>query len=277
MIIKRSLCALLLTCLPFSVLAEVVNDGKDLYFDAKHIIGVGLAYQEADSELRATVGGLPPAKVDLGDLGVDDTDISGALEYRWRFASRWELSALAYRFDQSGDRTVQRDFNFDGQEFTAGLAADTGISIDTYIVDVLYSVYRSETLDVMLGGGLHAFDLEASIKARAFIDDDSRRAEAATSDLLAPLPNLRMQAFWRISDNWRASITTGWLSANYDEYDGSFAYLHPRIGYLFGDNWAVSLGYQWVNIDLTQKKSSLRETEFDAEFMGPTLFLNYRF
>ncbi len=273
---RPKLCLFAIACLSGAAQAAR-EDATDLYFESTHIIGAGMAYQAADAELRATAEGLPPVKVDLNNLGVDDKGWSGAFEYRWRFAPRWELTALAYRFDESGDQTVQRDFNFDGQDFTAGLAVDTSMKIDTYIVDVLYSVYRRENLDIMLGGGLHAFDLEASIRAKAFIDDETRRGEAASSDLLAPLPNLRFQAFYKITESWRASLVAGWLSANYDDYDGGFAYLHPRIGYLFGDHWAVSLGYQWVDIDLTYERSSNRETEFDAEFRGPTVFLNYRF
>lgn len=276
MLHRPSVCLLALVCLAGAAQAAP-EDATDLYFEATHIIGAGMAYQAVDATVRATAGGLPPIKVDMNDLGVDDKGWSGAFEYRWRFAPRWELTALAYRFDESGSKTVQRDFNFDGKAFSAGLSVDTGMKIDTYIVDVLYSVYRSDTMDIMLGGGLHAFDMEASIRAKVTVDDDSRRAEAATSDLLAPLPNLRVQAFYKMTENWRASIVAGWLSANYGDYDGSFAYLHPRVGYLFGDHWAVSLGYQWVDIDLTYEKSSRRETEFEAEFTGPTLFLNYRF
>ena len=272
-----------LALLPGLAIAGEVAENADAiqaggyYVDAKHVLGIGLAYQRADSKLRASVADLAEVKVDLDDLGVDDHELSGAIEYRWRFAPRWMLVGLAYRFDESGDQTVKRDFNFDGREFTAGLSVDTGVKVDTYILDLVYSVYRSERLDILLGGGIHALDLEASIQARASIDDQSRSGEKAGSELLAPLPNLRAQAYYRLPGNWAFGIAGGWLSANYGDYEGSFLYIHPRLGYAFANRWAITLGYQYSDIDITRSRSNGRGLEFNTAFQGPTLFLNYRF
>lgn len=253
------------------------QDRQEDYFGARHVIGAGAAYQGADTSVRASVPNLPEVKLDLDDLGMDDTYNSWSLEYRWRFASRWMLVAMAYTFDQDGRRTVDRDFNFDGVEFQAGASVDTGLSIDTYIVDLLYQVYRSDNTEIMLGGGLHAFDLDATIRGQAFVGDIERESDSGTSDLLAPLPNLRAQATHKLRDNWAISVTLGWLSASYGDYDGSFAYLHPRVAYRISGGWAASLGYQYVDVDLTQEKSNGRELALDATFTGPTLHLHYRF
>ncbi len=252
-------------------------DEGDKYFFADSVIGVGVADQSADAQLRASVANLPETSVDLDDLGIDDEDWSWALEWRWRFAPKWMLVGLAYRFSQEGNRSVERDFNFDGVEFTAGAKADTELSVDTYILDLMYQVYRSERGEILLGGGIHAIDLDASIKALAFVGNQEREVSAANSELLAPLPNLRAQAFYSFGNGWGAGVAMGWLSANVDDYDGSFVYLHPRLGYAFSERWGVTLGYQFVDLDLTYEKSSRRETEFEVEFTGPTLFLNYRF
>ncbi len=258
-----------------AVMAE--EDISSRFFTAKHVIGIGAAHQEADAAIRASVSDLPEVEVDLDDLGMGDDYTSWSLEYRWRFAPRWMLSAMAYTFDEDGRRSVERDFNFDGVVFKAGASVDTELSIDTYIVDVVYEVYQSEQLEIMLGGGLHAFDLETSITGRAFIGDIERERTTGTSELLAPLPNLRAQALYQISDHWGAYMAAGWLSASYEDFDGDFAYLHARAGYWFNEHWAASLGYQWVDIDLTQEKSRDRETQLDATFRGPTLQLIYRF
>lgn len=266
-----------------AVLLSVLSHGAQAaetspsFVSAGHVLGVGLAHQKADSELRASVQGLPDVKIDLDDLGVDDSETSWALEYRWRFAPRWMLVGLAYRFDESGDQTVKRDFNFDGKEFTAGLGVDTGITVDTYILDVLYSVYQKDRLEILLGGGIHALDLDASIKARAFVEDGGISREAATSDLLAPLPNLRLQIYYQLAERWAMGLSAGWLSANYEDYDGDFAYVHPRVAYSFGNRWFITAGYQYVDLELTHKRSRGRELEFNTQFQGPTLLLDYRF
>ena len=246
-------------------------------FKAEHVISIGAAYQKPEVELRASVPNLPEVSLDLDDLAIDDNHTSWALEYRWRFASRWMLAAMAYTFDEDGRRGVERDFNFDGVEFKAGAEVETGFSIDTYIVDLLYQVYQSERTEIMLGGGLHAFDLEASISGRAFVGERERESATGTSELLAPLPNLKAQANFQLDDNWGVYVATGWLSASYEDFDGSFAYIHARLGYWFHERWGATLGYQYVDIDLSQEKSNGREIALDASFVGPTVQLFYRF
>lgn len=270
---KKLPLALVVTLLPTALFAQ----DQHRYFEARSMVGVGVAYQSADADLRASAGDLPEVTVDLDDLGMDNEDWSWALEGRWRFKPKWVLVGLAYQFDQSGDRSVQRDFNFDGKEFQAGASVDTDIAINTYILDLMYSVYQTENSEVLVGGGIHAIDLDVAIAGRAFVGEVERERASGSTELLAPLPNFRAQAFYALNDRWGFGLAAGWLSANYDNYDGSFAYIHPRVNFGLSDRWALTAGYQYVHIDLTHEKSSSRETEFNMDFKGPTLFLNYRF
>ncbi|MEP4149193.1 MAG: outer membrane beta-barrel protein [Halioglobus sp.] len=263
----------------FSLLgaSTVVAETSEAFFKMNNSIGIGAAYQTASADLRASAGDLPEVSVDLDDLGMDREDWSWALEGRWRFKPNWMLIALAYQFDQDGSRETSRDFNFDGKEFQAGTTLDTEIQINTYILDVMYKVFSTERAEVFLGGGIHAIDLEASIQGGAFIADRERKRTKGSSEILAPLPNFRAQGFYGINDRWALGVAMGWLSANYEDYDGSFAYIHPRIAYAFAEHWSLTAGYQYVNIDLSHEKSSNRESEFNMDFKGPTIFMNYRF
>lgn len=264
---------LLCPTLGFSAEAEE----EENYLHIHSMVGVGVAYQSVESDLRASVGDLPEVKLDLDDLGMKRDDWSWALEGRWRFKPKWVLVGLAYQYDQTGDRSVKRDFNFDGKEFQAGASVDTELTINTYIVDLMYSVYSSERSELLLGGGIHAIDLDVSITGKAFVDKLEKKRATGGSEILAPLPNLRAQGFYKLGENWGVGFAAGWLSANYDSYDGSFVYFHPRLYWGFSDHWALSAGYQFVDIDLTQEKSSNRENEFNVDFQGPTAFINYRF
>ena len=261
----------------FFIASSVAAEDSKAFFKSKSSIGIGAAYQTASADLRASAGNLPEVTVDLDDLGMDKEDWSWALEGRWRFKPNWMLVALAYQFDQDGSRETVRDFNFDGKEFQAGASLDTEIKINTYILDVMYRVFDHERSEIYVGGGIHAIDLEASISGRAFVADVERERATGSSEILAPLPNIRAQGFYAFSDKWGAAVAMGWLSANYEEYDGSFAYLHPRLVYAFAEHWSLTAGYQYVNIDLTRKKSSNRESEFNMDFKGPTVFVTYRF
>jgi hypothetical protein len=94
--------------------------------------------------------------------------------------------------------------------------------------------------------------------------------------LLAPVPNLRIAGSWFASKRLALTATAGWLSANVEDYDGSFVYAHVRGVYAFSDRIGVSLGYQHTNIDITQTRER-SELNYDLRLDGPTLTLNYAF
>ena len=271
----KHILALVLATLPVAALCQ---EATHPYFrgDKNHALMLGATWQKADVELAATRNNLGGAKLALGDLGLDNDYTSWMAEYRYRINDKWSLSIGAYTFEADGGREVARDFNFDGVEFKAGASLDTKLGVDTYIVDVLYSVYRGEHSEVMLGGGLHAFDLSADLSARVFIGDRESTSSSAGDSILAPLPNLRGQWLYALTPRLSLLATAGWLSANYDEFDGEFIYGHARLHYVLGAGFGVSAGYQFTRIDLTQEKNR-GENSYELEFEGPTLQLTYSF
>ena len=91
------------------------------------------------------------------------------------------------------------------------------------------------------------------------------------------MPNRRFQGFYAITNKWALGFTGGWLSAKYDDYDGSFGYAHLRALYRFSPHFSASVGYQYNGIDLTYERSKDREITLDMDFDGPTVQLTYVF
>jgi hypothetical protein len=247
------------------------------YFELEHTLSAGVAYQDFDAEFGATRKGLLPATLDLDTLGIDPEDTTWKVGYRWRFADRWQLVASAYTFSNDGKAEVEEDFNYDGVEFTAGVGITTSLQVDTYVVDALYSVYRSDRAEVSLGGGLHAFNFEAEITGKLSAGDLEATRSNATDTILAPLPNFRAQAFYAINKKIGVGATAGWLSANYDDYEGDFVYMNVRSSYNFTPRFAATVSYQFTDIDLKYEPSSMRENEYNIDFHGPSLELSYCF
>ena len=242
----------------------------------KHTLTFGLADQKVDARIRATVDGFDPVGVDLEDLGVDNNDTSYYFEYRYRFSPRWSATGAFYSFNGSGGQSVETTFNFDGVEYEAGAAVRADFDIDAYILDVMYTAYRSESFEFMVGGGLHALDLGATIAAEINLGEGSVRDSSSAATLLAPVPNLRAAATWAINDRIAVHAVAGWLSANIDEYSGRFIYGHVRAMYRFTDRFGAALGYQRTDIDVTEDRER-SELSFDADLYGPTLTLTYSF
>ena len=242
----------------------------------KHIILLGATSQTADATISSARRGKPGVDLDLDDLGTDDRYDSWMAEYRYRFNENWGIAVGAYTFEVDGNRTADRDFDYDGVEFKAGVSLDTELEVDTYIIDLMYTAYRGERAELLLGGGLHMFDFSASIRGSVFVGDQQASRESASDDLLAPLPNLRMQGFYAFTPHLAGLATLGWLSADYEDYEGDFRYLHARLHYGFDNGLGLAVGYQYTDVDVSERTST-KTTSFDIEFSGPSVQLTYAF
>jgi hypothetical protein len=270
------LMAALLPALPAAAESEKLHP----YLSRKHMFWVGAYYQEAEAEMRESVDPLPQIAVNLGHLGVDDTDTTWYVEYRGRFWDRWGIVASAQNFSSQGTLINGREFNFDRVTFPVGARLHSELDVDTSVFDFVYEAYQSDRAEFAVGLGIHAFEFDARITGTVNLGDGpfGREAERSVgaSDLLAPLPNIRMSGFYAFSSRWSVGGSIGWLSANYDEWDGSFVYLNARMHLLVTERLGVGVGYQFTDVDVTRERRR-QESEYDIEFSGPTLHVTFGF
>jgi opacity protein-like surface antigen len=269
---KKLLTALALVGMGLPAQAESIHP----QLTAKHTFIVGGFRQSVDGELYAQADGRPKRVIDFGDLDVDDTESTFMGEYRYRLNDKWMFTVGAFRFDTDGTIEGAKEFEYDGVIFEAGASLDTKLRIDTYMLEAMYSVYKTDRAQIYLGGGLHMFDFSAEIEARIFVGDQERTRSQASDDILAPLPNLRAQGFFAITPKWAVTGAVGWLSAKYEDYSGSFIYVHARTMYRLTERFGVGVGYQYVDVDLEVDRSR-GEAGFDIQFQGPTAYLAYSF
>jgi hypothetical protein len=269
---KSIVTAVCLSCCGIGVHAEPLHP----QLAAKHTFLLGGYRQVVDGELYAQVDGGKKRAIDFGDLDLDNTDTSIMAEYRYRLNDKWLFAVAAYRFDSSGKAETSKEFEYDGVTFEAGASLRTGLEVDTFMIEALYSVYKTDRAEILLGGGLHMFDFNASIGARVFIGDQELSGEEGSDDILAPLPNLRAQGFYAITPKWGVTGVVGWLSANYSDYEGGFSYFHGRATYRFTERFGVGAGYQYVDVDV-EHDGEHGNSGFDVQFSGPTASLTYSF
>lgn len=249
---------------------------SDSPFEGRRVLSVGLTHQQIDGSIQATRLGDDPLQIDLDDLRIDDRDNSYYLEYRHRLGSEWAIFAGAYSYSDSGAGEIKRDLIYNGVEFTAGAQLRSSMDVDAYIIDLMYRIYENDRVEVMLGAGLHALNLEADIGGRVQIDAAESEIRQSGSSLLAPVPNLRGSLDWVISKKLSVNLIVGWLSANVDRYDGAFAYAHLKASYRVSDTVGITLGYQVTDIDISEKRR-FTDVRFDQHLAGPTFALSYSF
>lgn len=241
-----------------------------------HTFRVGGYYQKSDTSIGARRADSGGDEIDLDDLGIDESSMTWMLGYRWRINDRWSLALGASQFDIDGRVQADKTFEFNGQEFEAGAMLESEFDLKTYMADVMYSVYKSDQAELLLGGGLHAFDYDIKFTGTLTLEDESLSQAVSADDLMAPLPNLRMRGFYAISPRWSIDATLGWMSANIDNWDGDYLYANVSTDYRITDRFGLGLGYQGVSVDVTHKGSRI-DSSLDISYYGPTVYLEYGF
>ena len=81
------------------------------------------------------------------------------------------------------------------------------MDIDTYMVDVLYEVHRSDNLEILLGGGLHALDFGVGIAGRIEVDGEVRETATAGETATEGQRQQDMQRHYDANDRQLATAT----------------------------------------------------------------------
>lgn len=261
-------------------LAVAVNSAADPLSDS-HVFRLGVWEQDIDVTASATRQDFPEVELDFDEaLGLDDSSTSIFLSYQWAFAEKWRLTAFYTNLEADGGTTARKDFNWDGKEYTAGLSIDTEFGLDTFLLAADYSFIRSEKLDLGVGLGLHAFDIATSLEVTAGIEDQEGQDSIGStssknkSELLAPLPNVRGFARYLITPKWSIHGSVGWLSANYEDWDGDYLFLSVMTEYRFTERFGVGLSYQVSEIDVSNDNGR-RKRAYDIDQHGPGIYLTY--
>lgn len=261
----------------FSVAATAGNSIEDT-----HLFQLGVYSQEADIQATSTIDPFPPIEIDLtDDLGMDDSSESIFLGYRWRFSEKWQLGVSFTRLELDGKGEASKDFNFDGEDFTAGVAVSTEYNMDTYLIDVGYSFIRNDQWEVVVGFGLHAFDIETVIDSQFALEGSSGGVGGterlrANVDFLAPLPNARAGVTYMLTPKWEINAGIGWLSLEIDNIDGNYTYGEISTEYRITDRFGIGATYQFSEIDVTVDERDGFDA-VDIEFSGPSIYLSYGF
>ena len=257
------------------ILFSAVALGNSL--EDTHRFRLGAYKQDIDVTGSVTKNPLPEVELDFDKvLGLEDSSETYFFSYQWRFKEKWSLQAFYSQLGATGKKIATKDFNYDGVEYTAGAKLETDFDLDTYLLAVNYSFVHDDKKEFGVGFGLHAFDIDTTIAGAVGVGGEERGGVRTSGEVVAPLPNLRFFGTYMITSKWEVSLSGGWLSFSYDDYDGDYLFLTAFTEYRFTDNFGIGISYQVAEIDVAHEDSSGKE-KFDMELYGPSIFLTYGF
>lgn len=266
-----------LTLIVLALSVGVCARGQASSIEDNHIFHLGAYEQDLDVSGSAGRDGMPGIEIDFDRvLGVDQSSTTPFFSYQWRFAEKWSLQVYYSQLEASGKRQAERDFTWDGKEYSVGSVVGTDFELDTLLLGANYSFVRNEDLELGLGIGLHAFDIGTTLSATAHLGDNNGEVRRSTSDVLAPLPNVRMYGTYLITSRWEVNASLGWLSLSYEDYEGDYLYINALTQYRVTERFGIGLSYQSSALDFS-KESRRRSASFDIDISGPSLFVTYGF
>ncbi|KAA9131661.1 hypothetical protein F3N42_10135 [Marinihelvus fidelis] len=193
----------------------------------------------------------------LGDLidfnkvfGVDKSDSTFALDFRWRFGEKWSVSGQYWDARVSGRRVLEEDITWEDLTLESGSFAEAGV--DTAVMRVFFGREFMSGRDYEFGAGLgfHWMEIEAYIQGEVKTNVGGITTERRDADVGAPLPNIGAWYIYAPNSTWAVQARVDWLSASFDEYSGSLFNSGVMASYQFTDNVGLGLSYNYFELDV---------------------------
>jgi hypothetical protein len=150
-----------------------------------------------------------------------------------------------------------------------------------------YSLLSSERMDLQLKAGLHVAKLEAGLQILGQICTPNTapavppgcptaQTDTASQDVTAPLPHFGASFTYSFSETWGMRLTAIGFAIEIDSLEGSIVELDADVAWKPWKQLGIGAGWRYFNTNVKAGNSTLNG-EFDFEYSGPTVFINYWF
>jgi hypothetical protein len=219
-------------------------------------------------------------KIDIDNLGLDTDVDSYWLEMKWRPFKRWAFITEYFSYSESGSNSRSVETVYKNTIFGANARLDTNFDIDIFSISAAYRIVDDQNYAIDFGAGLHTLDISFDIEGAGdvYINDNviSAGNTREAAKLLAPLPNVMLFGTYAFNKEWAVSGRVGWMSLNYENYQGDLLRANTVIDYRPFENFGLGLGYNFSELDITREQR-LHSESFDMDFSGPILYLKAGF
>ena len=212
----------------------------------------------------------------------NNNELTLFLNFNWRFARMWSLSAEYFSVKNGINKEVEENFEWGDQIFTGGAGIKLGLNVSMYRVMVGRTISKGKKHELGAGLGAHTLDLESYIEGYAYIDNEETGEGADVNfernkvSVVAPLPNIGAWYFYAPNEKLMLTTRVDWFSISIGEYSAGMWNLGAGANYQFHKNIGVGLKYRYFDFTATVDKGKW-DGEFSLIFQGPLLTINANF
>tara|TARA_R110000787_G_scaffold60220_9_gene136588 strand:- start:1045 stop:1935 length:891 start_codon:yes stop_codon:yes gene_type:complete len=212
----------------------------------------------------------------------NDNETTLFLNFNWRFARMWSLTAEYFSVKNGLSRTIDEEFKWNDQIYKGGAGVSLGLNVNLFRVLIGRTITKGLKHELGAGLGAHVLDVKTFIEGYAYINNDDTGEGAATSferssvNVVAPLPNIGAWYFYAPHPKWMLTARVDWFALSVGEYSGGLWDLGAGVNYQFHKNIGVGLNYRYFDFTAKVDKTNW-DGEFSLIFQGPLLTVNANF
>ncbi len=212
----------------------------------------------------------------------NENEITLFLNFNWRFARMWTLSAEYFGVKNGISKRIDEDIEWEDQIYRGGASIELGSNLNMFRVMFGRTISKGQKHELGAGLGSHILDIKTFIEGDAYINNEET-GEGAEVDfernsvsVVAPLPNIGAWYFYAPTQKWMLTARVDWFALSINEYSGSLWNLGAGANYQFHKNIGVGLNYRYF--DFTAKVDQDNwDGKFSFTFQGPLLTVNANF
>ena len=220
------------------------------------------------------------SKEDLIDINekfdVSDSETTLFLDFNWRFARMWSVSAEYFGIKNASNIKLDEDITWEDVVYNAGTDVETELKISMYRVLFGRTITKGLKHEFGAGLGAHTLDINSFIEGEVFINAKEQEFERRTVSVVAPLPNLGVWYFYAPNSTWIFTARLDWFGITIGDYSGSILNVGPSVNYQFHKNIGVNLKYRYFKFSARVDNSDW-DGRFSMVFQGPSLTVNANF
>lgn len=275
---QRVLLAFFVVLLPGSLLAQTTDGASHPVLSGRFYLGAGAYFPDKNFKVRVA-GRLEPElnrDIDFEEaFKIDNSETTGAGEFRWRFGEKWSVSGQYWTISDSSTAVLTEDIEWEDVVFEEGTFASAGVGLDVARLFFGRDFSSGPQHEFGVGAGFHWLEVEAYVAGQIKTSLGDSEAYRGAVDASAPLPNIGAWYTWAWSPKWALQTRLDWLSASVGDYSGSLWNAKVGINWAVFEHFGITASWNFFKLDVDVDKSDWRgsvEVSQNGPFIALTAY-----
>ena len=200
------------------------------------------------------------------DLGASNTIAQPRLGLRWNMSRRNSLEFAYLLARRDGERTLERDIEYNGETYDAGLLVRTKFDSDLATLTWRYSFHSSEKSRIGATLGLGAILFRTGLDGYLTVNDQTASVSTAR-DLTAPVGGVGGFGQWLLSPKWYLEVDARFIYVPISRFEAVVSDITTAVRWFPTTHLGFEggIGFNSVRVDINEDPDALVTDDFTGQ------------